>query len=166
MRGYGDQEDDALLSCACPKGESILQTEGRGLPLLTSPAFVSLTQTSPLKSVSTFYVSPTRIWRFLSHNRGVGHICPPRVVRLYIIPLFTQIFELFYLSACSETSTPSNHTNKLAELCLIASVFKDPSWLPVRFREFFHNSQFLPYPPFNSPGASTLPLLTSVNKLN
>lgn len=90
---------------------------------------------------------------------------PPRVVRLYIIPLFVWIFELFYLSAYSETSIPSNHTNKLAELCLIASVFKDPSRLPVRFREFFHNSQFLPYPPFNSPGASLLPLLTSVNKL-
>lgn len=72
MRGYGDQEDDALLSCACPKGESTLQTTARGLPLLTLPAFVRLTQTSPLKSVSTFYVSPTRIRRFLSHNRGVG----------------------------------------------------------------------------------------------
>lgn len=72
MRGYGDQEDDALLSCACPKEESTLQTTARGLPLLTLPAFVRLTQTSPLKSVSTFYVSPTRIRRFLSHNRGVG----------------------------------------------------------------------------------------------
>lgn len=72
MRGYGDQEDDALLSCACPNRESTLQTTARGLPLLTLPAFVRLTQTSPLKSVSTFYVSPTRIRRFLSHNRGVG----------------------------------------------------------------------------------------------
>lgn len=75
MRGYGDQEDDALLSCACPKGESTLQTTARGLPLLTLPAFVRLTRPLHLKVLAPFMSLPqesegfcltTEVWAHLS----------------------------------------------------------------------------------------------------